>query len=250
MVSRPLPPVGRSLFRAGRAAAFSTYYAAVRVNHRRELYAPRKRVGDASFRSYELVNKHGRDLLLRRLLDACGPDEVVYDVGANTGVYSLAVAASVPGASVVAFEPNPDVREHLSANVRLNGFENVDVRGEGVGDRSGARTFYRSTYDELGSFRRENAAGWEARVRDAVEVPVATLDGVVARGEAPPPDHLKVDVEGFGREVLTGARETLETHRPAVYFEPHDGEDLDAIGSLLEAAGYAIRTRPEGWIAE
>lgn len=247
---RSLRGVGRSLFRTGRSAVFSAYYAAVRINHRRELYAPRKCVGDAEFRSYELVNKHGGDLLLGRLLANCGPGATVYDVGANTGTYTLAVAAARPDASVVAFEPNPDVREQLAANVRRNGFENVAVRGEGVGDRSGTRTFYQSTYDELGSFRRGNAAGWEARVRDAVDVPVVTLDDVVASGEVPPPDHLKVDVEGFGREVFDGARATLETHRPTVYFEPHGREEASAVASVLDAAGYSIRTRPGAWVAE
>lgn len=249
-MSRSLRGVGRSLFRVGRAAVFSTYYAAVRFNHGHELYAPRKRVGDAEFRSYELVNRHGRDVLLRRLSAECERGETVYDVGANTGTYTLAVAAAHPEASVVAFEPNPEVREQLAANVRRNGFENVTVRGEGVGDRSGTRTFYRSTYDELGSFRRENAAGWEARVRDTVAVPVVALDDVVARGEIPPPDHLKVDVEGFGRAVFDGARETLETSRPTVYFEPHGRAEATAVASILEEAGYSIRTRLGAWIAE
>ncbi|SDM14390.1 methyltransferase, FkbM family [Halogranum gelatinilyticum] len=248
-----LRDVGRRLFRAGRFLVFSGYYAAVGYNHRYELYAPAKRVGDARFRSYELVNKHGRDGLLRALLANCDSGETVVDVGANTGVYSLAVAAARPTARVVAFEPNPAVCEQLRTNVRLNDFEDrVDVRAEGLGSESGTATFYRSTYDELGSFVADNAAGWEARVRDTVEVDVRRLDDLVADGEVPPPDHLKIDVEGFGYDVVTGSLQTIRNHRPVVYFEPHavadPTRDADAVGDRLRSVGYRIHERENGWV--
>jgi FkbM family methyltransferase len=226
---------------------YDAYYAVTRANHERELLATRKRVGDATFRSYEPLLRHGDDVLLGRLLDAVAPGDVVYDVGANTGVYALAVAARRPDARVVAFEPDPAVRSHLAANVRVNGFDNVEVRGEGVGDETGTRRFFRSTYDELGSFDEARASAWEARVRDAVEVPVVTLDDVVAAG-APPPDHLKVDVEGGAAAVVAGARTVLESARPTVYFEPHDESERRAVADAFAPLGYEIRTRPEGWL--
>lgn len=248
----------RPLFRAGRFLVFSAYYTAIAVNHRHELYAPTKRVGDATFRSYELVNKHGRDVLLRQLLARCGPADVVVDVGANTGVYSLAVAAAEPTARVVAFEANPAVCAQLRTNVRRNGFgERIDVRAVGLGDESGTRSFYRSTYDELGSFAAANASAWEARIRDAVDVPIARLDTLIADGDVPPPDHLKVDVEGFGYDVLRGAEETLRRYRPIVYFEPHavdDAErDADAVAGFLRSLGYRVRTREgteSAWVCD
>ncbi|WP_224332385.1 FkbM family methyltransferase [Haloprofundus halobius] len=246
-----------------RYVVFSAYYAAVRRNHRHEWYAPKKRVGSASFRSYELVNKHGDDVLLHRLLHACEPGDVVYDVGANTGVYSLAVAASEPDTRIVAFEPNPDVAAQLRANVDRNGFgDRITVREEGVGAATGTRRFHRSTYDELGSFDARNAGAWEASVRDEIDVHVVALDDVVAGvgadntgegedGELPPPDHIKIDVEGYGLEALRGARETLRSARPTVYFEPHTegGEDRTAdVASLLRSLGYRIRIRPDAWV--
>ncbi|WP_224269754.1 FkbM family methyltransferase [Haloprofundus salinisoli] len=234
-----------------RYALFSAYYAVSGFNHRHELYASRKHAGPASFRSYELSDKHVDDVLLGRLLRACEPGDVVYDVGANTGVYSLAVAAVEPTARVVAFEPNPDVAAQLRTNVDRNGFgDRVAVREEGVGEETETRRFHRSTYDELGSFDARNAGAWEASVRDEIDVRVVALDDI-ASGELPAPDHLKVDVEGYGLEVLRGARETLRSARPTVYFEPHTegGEDrTDEIASLLRSLGYRIRVRPGAWL--
>lgn len=247
--------LARSLFRAGRYLVFSAYYTAIGVNHRYELYAPVKRVDGTRFRSYELVNKHGRDALLRQLLANCGPGETVVDVGANTGVYSLAVAAAEPTARVVSFEPNPAVCEQLRTNVERNGFgDRIDVRAEGLGSESGTATFYRSTYDELGSFNATNAAGWEARIRETIAVDVRRLDDLVADGTVPVPDHLKIDVEGFGYDVVQGAAETLRAHQPIVYFEPHavddPARDADAVADLLSSLGYRIRNRGDGWLCE
>jgi FkbM family methyltransferase len=242
--------VGRRL----RLLVFSTYYVLVGLNHRHELFAPRKSVDGASFRSYELVNKHGGDRLLARLCRSVEPGDVVIDAGANTGVYALAVAATRPDARVVAFEPAPAVVEQCRTNVRRNGFEDrIDVRGVGLGSEAGEATFYRSNYDELGSFNAGNAGAWEASVEERVSVPVATVDGLVAEGEMPPPDHLKIDVEGFEYEVLVGACETLREHRPVVYLEVHDVPGVTrtdheaALAALLRDCGYRIRRRGSEW---
>ena len=259
-VGRRLPAGLRSLAvsvgRRLRLVVFSAYYLLVGLNHRYELLATRKRVDGATFRSYELVNKHGGDRLLATLCRSVESGDVVVDAGANTGVYSLAVAATHPDARVVAFEPSPTVAEQCRTNVRVNGFaDRVDVRPVGLGSEAGEATFYRSTYDELGSFNAGNAGAWEASVEGAVTVPVATVDGLVADGELPPPDHLKVDVEGFEREVLLGARETLRRHRPVVYLEVHDVPDAavtradheTALADLLRDCGYRIRRRGSEW---
>lgn len=257
-VLRRLYLLARQSFRTGRFLVFVTYYRAIAVNHRYELYAPTKRVGDVTFRSYELVNKHGRDVLLHQLLARCGPDDVVVDVGANTGVYSLAVAAAEPTARVVAFEANPAVCAQLRTNARRNGFgKRIDVRAVGLGNDAGTRRFYRSTYDELGSFAAANASAWEAQIRETVDVPIARLDDLVAAGDISAPNHLKVDVEGFGYDVLRGAEETLRRCRPIVYFEPHavddEKRDADAVADFLRSLGYRIRTREgreNAWVCE
>lgn len=245
--------LARRAGRALRSVGYRAYYAAAAWNHRYELYAPTKRVGDVSFRSYEPLLRHGGDELLRRLLRGLAPGDTVVDVGANTGVYALAAAAAEPTATIVAVEPDPRVYRQLRTNVRRNGFgDRVRTLRCGLGVERGRRRFYRSSYDELGSFRAENAAAWEARVSDVVDVPVRTLDGLVSAGGVPPPDHLKVDVEGLGYEVLCGARETLRDHRPVVYFEPHPAgprpRRRDEIGLLLADAGYEIRVRDDAWV--
>ena len=63
----------------------------------------------------------GADLLLWRALVRSA--EFIADVGANTGVYSLAAAALNPRARIVAIEPASRIYERLSANIALNHFD-------------------------------------------------------------------------------------------------------------------------------
>ncbi|MFC6905229.1 FkbM family methyltransferase [Halalkalicoccus tibetensis] len=243
---------------AGRHLPDALYYRLAAANHRHRAVATEKRVHDGSFRSYELYDRHGNDWLLAALLDRCRDGQIVVDVGANTGVYALSVAAEHPDATVVAIEPNPDTAAALRANVEASGFEDRIATLElGLGEEDGTLPFHRSSYHELSSFNRFNAERWGARVVGREEVPIRTLDGLIDRGEIPPPDHLKIDVEGFGPAVLRGARGTLRTHRPTVYLEPHartEGESdatggtADELEALLGAASYDVIRAEEGWV--
>jgi FkbM family methyltransferase len=248
----------RRVLRLARYLPHGAYYGLSARNYRRRGLLTRKRVRDASFRSYELYDRHGNDWLLAALLDRCWDGDCVVDVGANTGVYVLSVAAERPDATVVAIEPDPRTVERLRANVAANGFDDrITIHPIGLGAETTPLPFYRSSYHELSSFNRYNAERWGARVVAVEEVPVETLDALVRDGVMPPPDHLKVDVEGFGREVLEGARETLATHRPFVYVEPHatDTDEHDRTGSaaagiraVLEEHDYAIVPGEDAWL--
>ncbi|WP_336345186.1 FkbM family methyltransferase [Halalkalicoccus ordinarius] len=248
----------RRVLRLARHLPHDAYYGLSTRNYRHRGILTRKRVREGSFRSYELYDRHGNDWLLDALLDRCWDDDCVVDVGANTGVYALSVAAERPEASVVAIEPDPRTVDRLRANVEASGFDDrIELLPIGLGAEPTTLPFYRSNYHELSSFNRYNAERWEARVVGVEGISVETLDGLVADGEIPPPDHLKIDVEGFGREVLEGAHETLATHRPFVYVEPHatHEDERDRTGSaavgiraILEEHDYAIIPGEDAWV--
>lgn len=248
----------RDVLSVARSLPNAAYYRLAGANYRYRVVATEKRVRHGSFRSYELYDRHGNDWLLAALLDRCRDGETVVDVGANTGVYSLSVAAEYPDAIAVAIEPNPEIAATLRANVAASGFEGrIRPLELGLGAESGSLPFHRSSYHELSSFNRYNAERWGARVIDSESVRVEPLDSLIDTGEVPPPDHLKIDVEGFGLDVLRGAREVLATHRPFVYVEPHarhDGESDDggsaaaAIRDLLVDSGYTIIPGEDGWV--
>ncbi|MFP8953306.1 FkbM family methyltransferase [Natrialbaceae archaeon A-arb3/5] len=244
-----------------RSVAHRAYHRLAAINYDREWLVRENRTPAGSFRCYEPLNRHGGDEMLAELDDACGSDAVVFDVGANVGIYALALASDEPGRRIIAFEPSPPTVDRLVATVRLNGLDDrIDVRPHGIGEEDGDRPFYRSSNAELSAFDRESATRWGATVVDIRRVPVRSLDGLVCAREdeterdrepLPAPDAVKVDVEGAAPAVLRGARELLARYRPLVFVEIHeDGLDRDAPGetrAVLNSCGYRVRERAGYW---
>jgi hypothetical protein len=145
---------------------------------------------------------------LRRLCQTGGP---VYDVGAASGVQTLALAR-LTGAMTVAFEPDTQAVAALERHIGLNPTLMPLIRVERV------------------------------VVGDASRDGVVALDDYVS--DHPPPTLLKVDVEGAEADVLRGAKRLLNEHRPHVVVETHAADLERACGDLLIAAGYAPRVVP------
>ena len=150
----------------------------------------------------------GRQRGLRRLyLRFVGPGDLVFDVGAHLGDRTTAFAGL--GARVIALEPQPDVLAWLIRLVGRN--HQVTVRPEAVGSSVGTARMALSRRTPTVSTL---AHGWRTtlpsanpsfqgvRWQDTVEVPVTTLDALIA--DYGVPRFCKIDVEGYEAEVLAG----------------------------------------------
>ncbi len=137
------------------------------------------------------------------------PDLVMIDVGASIGVVSLAASQLLTSGRVVSAEPEPRAAECLRAGVRDR--PNVTIVETAVGAREGSTGF------------RQNPAGtaWGTMTDDdpSIEVPVTTLDRLMAESALQRVDVVKVDVEGFELDVLSGAEELLSQHAPVLIVE-------------------------------
>jgi FkbM family methyltransferase len=232
---------------------YRSYYRLVDANYDHQWLATQKRTPAGRFRSYDLLNRHGGDEMLAEIHDHCDPDAVIYDIGANVGVYSLALAVDSPERRLLAFEPAPRIRAQLEANVDCNSLTSrIDVLDCGVGDEDGTAPFYLSTYPELSGFDRESASRWEASLAETITVPVRRVD-TIAESHSPP-DAIKIDVEGAGPAVLRGATETLRTAQPTLFIEVHEeGLSTDTgheLRDILETVDYSIIERDDYWRCE
>lgn len=164
-------------------------------------------------RSLVVYRRPGRQRALRRLYRPfVSPGDVVFDVGAHLGDRSSAFAAL--GARVVALEPEPVVARWLRRFVGND--PRITIRTEALGPSPGTARLARSrNHPTLSTL----AHGWRDRItaanpgfqgvrwEESVEVPVTTLDALVAEhGE---PSFCKIDVEGFEAEVLAGLSRPL-----------------------------------------
>jgi FkbM family methyltransferase len=145
---------------------------------------------------------------------------VVYDVGANAGIYSLLASLRAgPSGWVYAFEPLQHNLRHLRRHIALNNLQNCTILEEAVCKEEGTRSFSAAPFD---SSMARLASDGELRV------PSTTLDRCIY-GEKPlrPPDILKIDVEGAELEVLEGAHRALAEFLPSIFLEIH-GTQLHA----------------------
>lgn len=229
---------------------YRLYFRLVRHNYATQLIVRDHATTAGTIQGYELIARHTDDAMLAAIDAFSDQDAVIYDIGANVGIYTAALTISTPQRRVIAFEPAPRNVDHLRSTVELNDLENqVDIYHCGLGKTADRRSFYVSTYPELSGFDRESATRWEATVAETVQVQLRPLDTIISA--VPPPDVIKIDAEGSAPAVLAGAQRTLCTHQPTLFIEPHGTELSDdptvAIREQLATAGYRIEEHDAYW---
>ena len=164
--------------------------------------------------------------------------DVVLDVGANAGLYSLVAALRAPSARVLAFEPLPVAAEHVRANAELNGVTNIDVIEAAVASEPGhIELFVLGQYmHQVASTLPRMAAA--RQMQTALTVPAVTIDAVVTQRSLATVDLIKIDTEGTEYEILCGARQTLEQHRPVVLYELLHGFVNEGLVDLISSVDY------------
>ena len=171
------------------------------------------------------------------------PGETAVDVGANFGWHTLGFARAVsPGGRVLAFEPVPTTREHLAANLALNGVaDQVVVHPCAVGATAGPSTIYTFAGASLAE-ASGSALGRDDATPHAVTV--VTLDAMLAADGGALPALVKVDVEGFELAVFRGAAVVLafEVNRSCL---AHLGVTGRALHAHLRGTGYSAFWRVE-----
>lgn len=166
-----------------------------------------------------------------------GPGDVLYDIGANLGFFSL-LGAHLTGLGegrVFAFEAAPDNAEAIERNAVLNHIRNVTVFAKAVAASSGRGRL--QVVDDQ-SWSKLVEYGEHPFTERVIEVELVAIDDLVASGELPPPSLVKIDVEGAEIAVLEGMRETIERHQPAIVCELHDTHTEFA--QLMRGHGYRL----------
>jgi FkbM family methyltransferase len=156
---------------------------------------------------------------------------VVYDIGANVGIYSVLACRTVGiNGRVFAFEPSTTNLFYLNSNIRANRFSNCEVIPQAVSDTNGIVQFESGKGSCLGKI---STAG-------SIQVPTISLDSFVANGK-PFPNVMKIDVEGAEYEVLTGAQTVISKARPVIFLATHGEEIHTKCCNLLRDFGYRLQ---------
>ncbi len=173
--------------------------------------------------------------------------DVLYDIGANVGAYSL-IAAHL-GGTVVAFEPGYASFARLCDNIALNEFDDSvapvplllsSATGKARFDYSRLPPGYAKHAIEGEGTTGSRAPAEPVFRQQALAI---RLDDAVRWFALPPPNYVKIDVDGFELEVLAGSEETLAGDSLASLLVEMDQANEAVLVSLLMRHGFELSER-------
>jgi FkbM family methyltransferase len=209
----------------------------------------------------EKLSKQPRETVLGLVRQ---PIDLIVDVGANIGQFAAEMRGKFPHAHIVSFEPLPEAFAELARWARADG--NATALNLGLGESEATLPFYRHVgHSSSSSLLPTHSAGVAAFPQmgqaQLTEVAVRRLDDALAAIGRPagPGTLLKLDVQGFEKQVMRGAPETLRQVAALiaeVNIDPmYRGQaeflalaQLAYAGGLRYAGNYAQYPAPDGHV--
>jgi FkbM family methyltransferase len=185
--------------------------------------------------------------ILENVAHHCNDIGTVIDVGANQGQFALATTHKFPNAKIISFEPLPDLYARFNANVQGN--KNITAYNLALGNETGTIDFYRNEHSHASSVlpisHEQVAALPETSKTAKTQVKISKLDDVVQASELIGKTLLKLDVQGYEKNVLEGAPKLLSAVDfvlfEASFIPMYEGEPLfEEMHAYLNNRGYAI----------
>jgi FkbM family methyltransferase len=170
------------------------------------------------------------------------PNSVVWDVGANVGLFTLCAAATAgPSGFVLSIEPDTWLA-HLITRSRQEiaryACSDVKVLCASISDSNGVSSLEIAERARASNHLVETAGSTQARGVRCIQ-PTVTLTLDFLLNYFPAPSVLKIDVETHEVNVLKGAARLLREVRPTIWCEVSHENSIE-ITSLLHAAGYQL----------
>jgi FkbM family methyltransferase len=170
-------------------------------------------------------------------MQLCSKSKVIFDIGANTGIYSLIAQTLNPDAEIYAFEPMERVFEKLKKNIALNNFTIIPVR-KAISDKDGMATIYPTNAEHTYSVTvNKNLSSPETSVI-ATRIETVSLNSFIRETNISKIDLMKIDVETHEPEVLEGFLDYLSLFKPTFLIEVLNDEIGNKIYDIVKNLGY------------
>lgn len=171
---------------------------------------------------------------------------VIFDIGANVGYFSLIAAAANKNAKIYSFEPIDFIFNRLEHNKTINGFKNIVAVKSIAGDSNSTVSFYAPDTNAI-SFAGSTKKGWAPNSTE-IRVESVTINEYKRINRIPVIDLVKIDCEFHEVEVLNGMSEVLKESKPVIIMEVlfpeeqgHEHFDFDhhiEIERIMRKYGY------------
>jgi FkbM family methyltransferase len=172
------------------------------------------------------------------------PGQVAYDIGASLGYYAIPMSRRVGRrGQVICFEANPVNVYFLRTNLILNGIDNAKVFPLAISDFNGTMKFS-INYGNLSVGLLEASYLYSGKAGHQIQVQCEKLDDILIEFVPPPPNLIKMDIEGGEAAALVGMEQTLKNFKPIIILEVHGLVMARSCFDFLDHLGYSY-TNPQ-----
>ena len=149
------------------------------------------------------------------LFDLVSDGDIVFDIGANIGWYSLSLSKRYPNCKIYSFEPLGPIYKSLTKNIELNSADSIKSFNFGLSNKKQMVSFF---YDEKYCTKssEENLGDTDAV---KVECKLETMDQFTQDYAIEKIDFVKCDVEGAELFCMQGAIESIKKYKPIIFLE-------------------------------
>ena len=177
---------------------------------------------------------------MKLILKLLSNSEVFFDIGANTGLYSLVAASLANEIKVHAFEPVDMAYNMIVAGKNASNFDNIKTNEIALSNFDGESTFNLQMSDEstipLGSSLRQDMG--DQQNKRTIKVKTFKLDTYVEKNGVTKIDLMKVDTEGTEDKVFEGGEYTITKFRPVIICEVLSNLIEDKLHSFMDNKNY------------
>ncbi|MBT8196772.1 MAG: FkbM family methyltransferase [Bacteroidia bacterium] len=169
--------------------------------------------------------------------ELCENSKIIFDIGANTGIYSLLAKAINPNASVFAFEPVERVYEKLAFNHSLNSFNTKCVK-KAISNFDGKAIIYDKDTEHILSVTVNSDISPDKETSIPTTIDTLRLDTFIDLENLTNIDLMKIDVEKHEVEALEGFGAYLKAFKPTLLIEILDDEIAKGVEKLIAGIDY------------
>ena len=173
--------------------------------------------------------------------------DVIFDIGANTGIYSILSKVYNESSVVYAFEPQPNIFKILKKNIDINKYD-INSEKVAISNIIGSLPFYNygsQTFSEQNTTAGSLSKDWRSNQNNhqSIIVPVIKLNDYIKNNDISRIDLMKIDVETHEYQVLIGMGKYLNQFRPIIIVEvinPNLGLEIDSLFKDINYMYYNI----------
>lgn len=172
------------------------------------------------------------------------PGEILFDIGANIGQYSIFCAVTKKGTVVYSFEPSATTFSKLNENIFVNGLSGVVTPYNiAFSDKTNLARFQITTLkpgyamhqlDVLGNSRQMDSKGYS----HTQGICTLSLDDVTGRFGLRVPHHIKIDVDGVENLIVAGGKNLLSQPALKTVMMEIDSVNEDSVLNAMSSHGF------------